>query len=46
MVALRAGSRRYLRANQALVKTGMRQAEAPFRQSSGFTIRLDIAAKQ
>jgi len=31
------------RANQALVMIGMRQAEAPFRQSGGFTIRPDIA---
>src|SRR5260370_15323475 len=29
--------------NQALVGSELRQAEAPFRQSGGFTIRPDIA---
>src|ERR1700685_764016 len=47
IVSLRAGSRpRFQRAqNQALVKCGMRQAEAPFPRSRGLTVQRDIAAK-
>src|SRR5216684_5805890 len=45
IVALRACLRAAVRArNSGLGRGGMRQAEAPFRQSGGFTIRPDIAA--
>src|SRR5881394_3929909 len=45
IVALRACLRAAVRARKSGVgRDGMRQAEAPFRQSGGFTIRPDIAA--
>src|SRR6266404_5310357 len=37
-------ARRCPRAQSGLGRDGKRQAEAPFRQSGGFTIRQDIAA--
>jgi hypothetical protein len=43
MVALHASLRRGPRTNQADVMKVLRQAEAPFRQSGGLTIRPDIA---
>src|SRR6266566_1538886 len=46
IVALRACLRAAVRARKSGVgRGGMRQAEAPFRQSGGFTIRPDIASQ-
>src|SRR6266404_4499713 len=46
IVALHARLRGAVRARKSgLARGGMRQAEAPFRQSGGFTIRPDIASQ-